>query len=1396
MMKRWKLSVSLLIALQTLAGCGALDAAIKNFYSGAAVTLSSAPQNSLSFKGGTQITFTWAVHKSALANETMFVETSFDSGQTWILSATASLIDRAISIDLPELSTESLKIRLRYSDAGKDIFLYESTNLIVDSLAPTVQMLTFDSGGVFAGGSSQNITWSAEDLSFDEKPANIFYSLDKNTWNQIQGPKSANGKISWVLPTIDTHQAWIKVFAMDMHGLSSEIISDVPFAIDSQKPLLSLSEPKAGDIWNPLSFNDIFYQATDTHLTNSSLTIEISTDGGITYSRIKENQLVSEKFRLTASDLSLFPDSNTVRLRLSVKDDAEHWSSVESATFTILRMTPQLTIEKMGVNFNNQNTYTFTGSCDLSAEMSNTDISITGPLLSQTIACTGSAPTGIWTYTTPVFGTDDSRLFQFSQTNTLGVSTTKSSVWIRDTAAPTLNALSIESGASEIITPFVKIATVASDNNGLPLKIFLAEAETPTALCSADNAIEYSQTLAATLHDFNLTMNDSDKKVCAWVEDSAGNRSEMNLPTGDLGVNAAVISFKAGSPPVIQEFLAINPKNSSTKFSAGDPVAISWKITDTEGLTPSPVTLEYSIDGTSWKNVVKNHGSLTGNTTSYSGTYLGFVAPSSSFFLLRMVATDLSGNKSLRVTSNSMNTGNWSIFAGNPDPGIGGSSKSLSIPVANSTANSIAIHPLTGEIFISSNHGIISINPLTSTSKLIATGTDNLPWLASGLSDTGGAFTNLTVGRYLLSIQFDSAGRLYVNTSLVAGASNPTRIYQIDLQNRTSRLYAGGGTNSNPTTSLEAIAEYGPLAFDEENSMYFAVPCSTNLPESKRKLYKLSQQANGLPGNLSLVAGNCIGTTPANNVSALASSFAYGTFYNYGAIFVKDLGNTIYYNNFSAATYKIIQGTHYHTGILGTGSRGLAYNKNENTLYVVHNNATYGTIHKWKNIGLKQSGGEVSDGKILPSGISDSGCDNDDLAALSSCPNVDLAVTFNKNNLLLWLDGLRINTPGAIRLRYLDNNQKIQTLAGTKSFFGDGMHKTVLRSSEGIGSIFFKSTTEPGSLWTPGLYFADSTSLVFGRINPTDTTEVLWGNQINGTTDLIPEGTLVSPSQKMGYRYSLNGGIFTFDSTGLPWLRVSNRILSLDSTGRIHNRQTGSNGGLWHTAPVGSSPAATAVHPYGLNQNYAIKKDRYVFLMGGYYSVLNIEADAPVLRVFDFTGNTISHILGGPGGRLGAPDSLTPTDLTNKNLSSLCTNHRCSLHFQENDPSIDTDDVLYFTEGFKIRRITNPLNAGAQTLETLLEVQADLFPLFNEYNTITNLFITPDARRMFYIVSDKLYCHNLSAQPSSWCNNTSLGYPDQLGALPWRPNQMTMMGNDTLLINNRKIILQFKLPQD
>lgn len=1382
----------------------------RNIPSNQGIVPTSPAMVSSQLKANSTISISWTIKDAVFRNSLVVFEMSTNAGTSWFELERVDSDLRQYTAQLPDIESDQVRIRAYYLDkSGTKHYFYETPALAIDVNPPILTLNSFDSFGVYKGGSVKNISWTAKDLSFDTKPVSLLYSADHGaSWQPIASGQPAIGSYAWTLPAINSSEVLVKVIAQDVHGRSTSVISGKAFTIDSASPSLTLLSPKEGEIWNGLSDSTLNWVSSDSHPRDHSVTIEFSNDGGASFLVLFNEIKNTGSQVISSSDLASMLDSVNCLVRITVKDQAGNHSTVVSSPFQLSRTHPQLTLQQKRINYGKSDLYTFSGTCERSAKMSeHPGVVVTpasAPLLPTTVPCNGVSDIGTWSFTANQT-TDNSYEYTFSQTNDAIHGAAKMAItatWIRDTVAPSLTSFKIDNAAEFATSPFVTLDLSATDNNDYPLQVALQEAATEEADCLFDKAENFqlaSQTASA---PFSLRMSDGTKKICAQVSDQAGNISIMNLSTGDLGVNADIIRYEGNSPPVVEAFTVINPTDGSLSFKAGDSVHITWTVSDSSGLSASPISLEYTLDGAEWIPLIKNHGSLSSGAKSYTDKYTHFTAPS-SYFMVRISAQDLAGNKSFRVNSAPLNAPQWSIFAGSLDNGVGGTPRTMSFQNVTSTSQSIAVHPLTGDIYTVSAMGVVKFNPTTGASDLIFSSDGSLTsWSESGLSDTGGTYSNVRLYLNFLSISFDNNGLLYVNASLPSDRSN-ARVYQIDLENKKSRHYAGGGTHLDAKqldgiTSLDLATHLGPIPLDEDNALYMNVPCSTvgDSSEYRRQLVKIPQLSDGTPGAPVHIAGNCGTGAGANNTLATETPFSYGVYYLYSSLIVRDRGQKIYLAPYNGAVFKIIKGRHYTTSITASAPRGIVWSHTDNHLYVVHNSAAHDLIHKWANPGLAQAGGETSAGVVLSYKGTSGDCWEDDILATSACAYFDLAMTQDRNNNIFFLDGLRINTTGSYRVRFVDPTGRVQTIAGTKPFFGKDMDKMLFRAT-GLGSIVYKTSTEVDSVWSPGLYFADKVGQVLGYIGNDNKTKILWGNQVNGTSNYIPTGTPISPNIPMGYRYTDNGGIVTFNSAGLPWMKVSNRILSIDKDGKVVARQTGATSNMWHST---TTPSTSAMHVNGLRQNMAMKKENIVFLMGRYSSPPTIATDAPKISAFNFTTDTVLNILGPVGGPTPAPDQIALTDLSTFNLSSICVNSYCALQFLENDETTETDDELFFLEGMKIRKITNPMNPGAQTLTTVLSLSPDLITIpwgtSGEYNQVANFFVTPDRARIFYVSENKLYCSMINNEISSWCNGQELGPFAGAGDIPKVSGQFTMLDSDSLLISTGRVILRFDFPTD
>jgi hypothetical protein len=415
-------------------------------------------------------------------------------------------------------------------------------------------------------------------------------------------------------------------------------------------------------------------------------------------------------------------------------------------------------------------------------------------------------------------------------------------------------------------------------------------------------------------------------------------------------------------------------------------------------------------------------------------------------------------------------------------------------------------------------------------------------------------------------------------------------------------------------------------------------------------------------------------------------------------------------------------------------------------------------------------------------------CVNDGVDASVSCVSTDSGFAFDSNGTAYFLDGLISNAPNGFRIRYVDSTNKVRTIFGSMPFYGENLDRGLIRGK--IAGIYYKKSTEPNqTAFPPGLYLV-SPSLVFGRINESDSVfHTLFGNQ-QGDGYVAPTGTTISPTLSMGTAYSGgNGIVMTMDNNGLPWLKTNSRILQVDANNQIQMKMNSTTTSYWERSAVtdATNPLTLGAFVNGGMQNLTLNGSGGLFFIGGYF---NTGYDpVPQIRYFDFVGATSPMVMGGnyltSQATAMSADITTAGDVKMAPLSAACINvASCSIQY------IASQDRLYFKAvgtDKTLRYISNPTH---NTLSTLTSM-----PLQFVSTGVLNFIFKEDLSQIFYITSSGLYCMDISSG-KAWCNNTTNLYPyaATMGYFSFGPNQMTWKDSTTLLISTYSgKILQYTL---
>lgn len=929
---------------------------------------------------------------------------------------------------------------------------------------------------------------------------------------------------------------------------------------------------------------------------------------------------------------------------------------------------------------------------------------------------------------------------------------------------PAGSVVVINDGAAAAIAPVLRVTiTLPAGTTAMLARVEQADASGDCQARYADDRWE-PYTAPSTIYERWVQPTEGTKKLCLWTKDASGNVGVISPATGTLGVDMDTIEYQTANLPVVEMLSVVNDANGTRSYAPGDAVRVSFVVTDAEALATDPIDLYYtteSAEAEAWTPIVTGFGGLIGEPTRHEGSYTGFTAPAGPF-RVKIVARDAAGNLGVPVLSDVQNAAGWGVYAGSADRGIGSVARAATMQSYAFRNSSFAISPITNDMFVTDeNHGVIRVDARTGlVERFLHHGTPNLP-------DDGPLPERPTIS-IGATLGFDPAGRLYVGGR--EGPSDPTmsaRIHQIDLATRRCRKYVGGGMANDATATPDTAFTFTTFAIDEAGALYFLTSCSPGSWDSATaalRMLKVAQNADGTPGAISIVAGDCTRGDPGDGPSDPLASPLLGNFQgnSIGSIVVWDRGARIYYAFYGTGTWKIVDGQLYASDIVTSNGGSLAYNPVTGTLYAADSSITE---HVPNVAGPR--GDTLVRTVVASSGTGP--CAHDGVLATEACVNQHRTMRVDARGTLYFRDSGNINSLRHERIRFVDDSGRLRTYVGSLPFHGGSLDRRVVRGW--FGGIHWKDAGAPNQAAFPaGLYFVDGRAIVFGHVDATtDRLAVLWGNQ-GESARVYEAGSAIGPELSLGVSYA-GGNLWplAFDAMGLPWLRYgpdSNRalLLRLDASRRVVQLQSGYDD--WETAADGTDPAAYELWPYGFLGNLALDGER-AFLINGY---TGSRVTTAMIKMFDFGARTVTQIMGGTRDGF-TPDSATPGSVRTASLWSGCHNNHMNCFVAHRADQ----DRLYFSEDSRLRFVTAPANPAASTLATLFEQPAG--------RTIRSFTFRPDGAQVFYQSDGSLYCHDLGSG-AAWCDDTPLGPPPILSALSPGPNQFTWRDERTLLISS------------
>jgi len=211
---------------------------------------------------------------------------------------------------------------------------------------PTVTLTSPNGGEDWMKTKEYVITWTSQ----GNFPSNvqgtvlIYVSINNgSSWSMIASLSNNIEYHRWTVPSTETSGALIQIMLIDMDGQMAHDISDATFAIDPPPPKDGqFLTPATGEALTP-GAREVSWAIWDPWgLADAPLTLEYTTDGGITW------ELIRDGFKLTDSTTWEVPEltasSDTCQLRLSILNWLGDISVIESGVFTIDVEAPTVTL--------------------------------------------------------------------------------------------------------------------------------------------------------------------------------------------------------------------------------------------------------------------------------------------------------------------------------------------------------------------------------------------------------------------------------------------------------------------------------------------------------------------------------------------------------------------------------------------------------------------------------------------------------------------------------------------------------------------------------------------------------------------------------------------------------------------------------------------------------------------------------------------------------------------------------------------------------------------------------------------------------------------------------------------------------------------------------------------
>ena len=710
---------------------------------------------------------------SVLVSESMIAPLASDSNWQMCTTSAAAITYTLVGPILQ--GTHNLYIYAK--DTVGNISTATAASIIYDTIAPTLN-LTTTLGTIYKSGDTIILNFAGNDAN-GLVSLKLYYSLDDSNYSLISNLSTSTTSYSWIVPGHNSTNVKLQLIAID-NALSSNAttVESSVFTIDStppSNPVITRSSVQYS-LSNSISINTTcladYYQI---------LYSETSTTPSLTNPNWENCQ--PTKFFTTATG------DGGKTIYAYTRDLAGNVSTSSSVTMTLDTTLPNLTLN----NFNSGGY--FQGGSSQNISWTSSDTNLTSNPITISYSTDGTTYTtiannltnsGSYTWTLPLISNTTVTL-KLAATDLAGnIKTVTSNNFAIDSTSPTISSFILANGTSSVALPSVSLQISANDLESGVTQMRLSE----NSVYSNDNW----QTYSASNSSFNLSMTPGMKNVYLWLKDSVGNISNSI---------SSSITLDIGSPPVIS---IISPVSSNTTYSAGDNIHIEWSCTSTNGLDSAPARIKYTTDDgvtfvtlTSW---------LTNNLTSSTGSYEWNFPSGISVFRLLIECKSAAGVVSSNYSA-PLNTGGWSVFAGDPSNMSENVSATLALMYKGSSGfQTIAVDKL-GNIFFAKNNLLMKVDYQTGlVTRFAGNSTTNSCSMQAGSDPLNSSYNQISNGFTIFGMNAD-------RDSLIIGACS-----KVWLLNSTTRALSILNNNSAYNGSPWFFSKTGNLFYATAGFLY------------------------------------------------------------------------------------------------------------------------------------------------------------------------------------------------------------------------------------------------------------------------------------------------------------------------------------------------------------------------------------------------------------------------------------------------------------------------------------------------------------------------------------------------------------------------------------------------